>query len=477
MRVTIQGKKVGDSSRGIAPKGVKQDKITQITFTKKGQTRFIEDPKKTTRIEIKITNSEKSSFRMFIKSVRRVVRTAQLYKIGKISIDIDEFRKISDLKDKDLGSIVAQNLIMAGYEFQDFKTKPKAGWGNVEEVLITNVKNKDTKNGINKGKIIGEMVNECRLMSNTPGGDMTPKILTAHAKRLSRNTTIKTSSLGKKEIEKLKMEAILGVAKGSPEEPRFIVMNYNGGKKGERPIVLIGKGVTFDSGGLNLKLGSGLLGMHMDMSGGAAVIATISLIARLKIKKNVIALIPSVENMVSGSSFRPGDVLKSMSGKTIEIIDTDAEGRLVLADALTYAKKYNPKVVIDVATLTGASLVALGQQASVIMSQDKNLILKLMDLGDETGDYVWPLPLWDEYEEDVKGRIADIANLATKNPRYGGAINGGMFLKQFAKELPKDCAWVHIDIAPRMTTVPSDNLSSGAAGEPVRLLAKFIEEY
>ncbi len=467
MKITTQEKKT-----------VKQpSKITQITFTEKGQTRFIEDAKKLTRIEIKIVKAEKDNFRKFIKVIRRVVRTAKLYKVNKISIDINEFKNISNLAPKELGSIVAQNLLMAGYEFHDFKTKPKAGWGDIEEISITNVKSSEIKKGIAKGRVIGEMVNECRLMSNTPGGDMTPRILTAHAKRLSRNTKIQTSSLGKKELEKLKMGAILGVAKGSPEEPKFIVMEYKGGKKSEKPIVLVGKGVTFDSGGLNLKIGGGLSGMHMDMSGGAAVMATIALVARLKLKKNVIALIPSVENMVSGSSFRPGDVLKSMSGKTIEVVDTDAEGRLVLADALTYAKKYNPKAVIDVATLTGASLVALGQQASVVMSQDSNLVAKLTQFGEETGDYVWPLPLWEEYNEGVQGRIADVANLATKNPRYGGAINGGMFLYQFTKNYPRGCVWAHIDIAPRMTTVPSDNLSNGAAGEPVRLLTRFIEEY
>ena len=217
--------------------------------------------------------------------------------------------------------------------------------------------------------------------------------------------------------------------------------------------------------------------MHMDMSGGAAVMATLALISKLKLKKNVVGLIPSVENMVSGVSFRPGDVLKSMSGKTIEVVDTDAEGRLVLADGLTYAKKFNPRLVIDVATLTGAALVALGQKASVVMTRDKKLQDLLVDLGEKSGDYVWPLPLWEEYEEGLTGNnIADVANLSTKK-RYGSAIHGGIFLQHFTKDYPKGCVWVHIDMAPRMTTIPSDNLSTGAAGEPVRLLTKLIEEF
>ena len=478
MKITIQEKEAKTLSQ----------KIVRVAFTEKNQTRFVEHMGGSTEIEIRINKKDKNNLRKFITLIRRFIRTAKQYQVEKIAIDIDTFKNISDVSPKELGSVVAQNFEMAGYEFRDFKTKPKAGWKDLEEVWITHVKNKDIKAGILEGKKIGKMVNECRLISNTPGGDMTPQILAAHAKRLSRNTTIKTTVLGKKEIEKLKMGAILGVAKGSPEEPKFIVMEYWGaGKPGNvkgargadqnNPIVLVGKGVTFDTGGMDIKIGGGMLGMHMDMSGGAAVMATLALVAQLKLKKNVIGLIPSVENMVSGSAFRPGDVLRSMSGKTIEVINTDAEGRLILADALTYAKRFNPKAVLDVATLTGASLIALGQHASAIMTRDKKLQEMLVKLGEKSGDYVWPLPLWEEYEEYIKGRIADIANLSTKNSRHGGAINGGMFLEQFAREFSKDCVWAHIDIAPRMTTIPSDNLSSGAAGEHVRLLTQFVKEY
>ncbi|HEC32821.1 MAG TPA: leucyl aminopeptidase [Candidatus Kaiserbacteria bacterium] len=471
MKITTQEKNAKTLSKKISKK------IVKVEFTEKNQTRFIEDSDGLTRIEIKIDKSDKNNLKRFIKVVRRIVRVAQQYQIEKIAIDIDELKKISKLHPKELGSLVAQNLEMAVYEFRDFKTKPKDGWKDIKEVIISNVNQRTFVSGISKGKKIGKMVNECRLISNTPGGDMTPKILSAHARRLSKNTAIKTSALGEKEIKKLKMGAILGVAKGSQEEPKFIIMEYKGGKKDEKPIVLIGKGVTFDSGGINIKPSSAILGMHMDMSGGSAVMATIALVAQLKLKKNVIGLIPSVENMVSGSAFRPGDVLKSMSGKTIEIVNTDAEGRLILADALTYAKKFNPRVVIDIATLTGASLSALGQHASVLMTKDKKLQDTIIDIGEKTGDYVWPLPLWEEYEDEIKGKIADVANLSIRNPNFGGAINGGVFLQQFTKNYPKDCVWAHIDIAPRMVTIPSDNLSSGAAGEPVRLLTRFIEEY
>jgi len=467
MKITTQEKKAD-----TLPK-----KIVTVRFSEKNQTRFIEDSHGSTRIEIKINKSDTNNLRKFIKVVRRVVRIAKQYQVEKIAIDIDEFKGISDIPLKDLGSMIAQNLMMAAYEFRDFKTKPKAGWTDIQEVVIAHTSQTSIKAGILEGKKVGEMVNECRMISNTPGGDMTPQILATHAKRLSKHTPIKTTVLGKKEMEKLKMGAILGVAKGSSEPPKFIIMDYRGGKRDDKPIVLVGKGVTFDSGGINLKPSEAILGMHMDMSGGAAVIATLALAARLKLKKNVIGLIPSVENMAGGNAFRPGDVLKSMSGKTIEIINTDAEGRLILADALTYAKKFNPKAVIDIATLTGASIVALGQYTSALMTKDKKLQDTLMEIGEKTGDYVWPLPLWEEYEQDIKGQVADITNLSTKNARYGGSINGGIFLGQFTKEYPKGCVWAHIDMAPRMTTIPSDCLSSGAAGEPVRLLTQFIKEY
>jgi leucyl aminopeptidase len=233
--------------------------------------------------------------------------------------------------------------------------------------------------------------------------------------------------------------------------------------------VLVGKGVTFDTGGLNIKPGDAMNEMHMDMSGGAAVLLTVILGAKLGLKKNVVALVPAVENMPSGSSYRPGDILRTMSGKTIEVLNTDAEGRIILADALTYAKKYRPRLVVDVATLAGATMSALGQRASAIYTRDEKLEKLFRELGEESGDYVWPLSLWDEYEEDIKGTFGDVINLG--KTKYGGAITGAIFLYQFAKDYP----WVHIDICPRMTSVEGEFLAKGATGVPVRLLAKILE--
>lgn len=374
---------------------------------------------------------------------------------------------------------VATNALMANFEFIKYKTPPKEGYSFVEEIeAIAGTPNKDIAEGIRRGAIIGEEINNCRDLSNTPGGDMTPRALAEHALKASAGLGIKTTILDEKKIQALRMGGVLGVSKGSTEPPRFIIMEYGNGPKTEKPIVLVGKGVTFDTGGLNLKPSNSIYEMHMDMSGGAAVIHTIRAAARLKLKKNIVGLIPAVENMPSGSSYRPGDVLRTMSGKTIEVLDTDAEGRVILADALSYAKKFNPSLVIDIATLTGAAIVALGQRYSAFFINEKKLGDRLFSIGEETGDKVWPLPLSTDYEEEIKGTFGDVANVG--KTRYGGAITGAVFLWQFIKNSPEETGrmipWAHLDIAPRMTTIEGEYLAKGAAGAPVMLLSRFLEE-
>ena len=216
--------------------------------------------------------------------------------------------------------------------------------------------------------------------------------------------------------------------------------------------------------------------MHLDMSGGAAVIHATILAAKLGVKKNIVALVPAVENMPGGNSYRPGDILRSMSGKTIEVLNTDAEGRVILADALTYAERYNPRLVVDVATLTGAACVALGERASAIFTRDQSLENLTRELGEKTGDFVWPMPLWEEYEQEIKGTFGDVANLGKKG-RMGGAIAGAAFLLQFTKNYPKDCPWMHIDMAPTMLATDDEHLAKGAKGSPVKLLLALLENY
>lgn len=427
---------------------------------------------KRTVIEINIGKRDKVTRRSLMTLVRKMVTLAKSAKKKKIAFTFADLRfPHLDISDADLAELIAVNCEMANFEFVKYKTKPKEGWDTLSDVFVLGKPDAEVEKAFKKGKAIGEGVNGTRALANTPGGDMTPSKLAEAATTAAQGLPITVTVIDEAGMEALSMGALLGVGKGSEEKPKFIVMEYMAGAIDERPIVLVGKGITFDSGGLNLKPGNHMYEMHMDMSGGAAVMHAVVLAAKLKLKKNIVALIPAAENMPSGASYRPGDVLTSMSGKTIEIINTDAEGRVVLADALTYAEKYKPRLVVDVATLTGAAMAALGLHASAIFTKEQELEDLFRKLGETSGDHVWPLPLWDKYESDVKGTFGDWAN--DGKSRYGGAIQGAMFLYQFAKNYP----WVHIDIAPRMTSTEGDYLAKGAAGEPVRLLVKLLENY
>ncbi len=456
-----------------APKGFVQVRITEGS---KGTVRFIQENGMET-LELGTGKYAEMNRRKFVLLCRTIVQTAKATKCKNIALDLDDtlalFKHLKDSRD-DLAQIAAENFEMANFEFNFFKTKPKEGWHDVEESMLYGTPSSTVEKALRKGQEIGKAVNACRILANTPGGDITPTTLAKAAKDAMKGLPVKVTTLGKKEMGKLGMGALLGVAKGSTEAPTFTILEYKGGKGA--PIVLAGKGVTFDSGGLNLKPSNSIYEMHMDMSGAASVIHAVALAARLKLKQHVIGLIPAVENMPGNSAYRPGDILKSLSGKTIEVLNTDAEGRLILADALTYAKRFKPAVVVDVATLTGAAMSALGLHASALLTRDDALAERMSRDAEASGDYVWRLPLWDEYEEGVKGTFADIANSGSgTSGRYGGAIEGGMFLWQFAKEL--DCPWAHLDIAPRMTAAPGDRLAKGAAGAPVRLLVRFIEQW
>lgn len=468
MKITFSTKNISESPKGYVRVHVLEEKGLKRLVRENG----IEV------LEIGVGKYSEVTQRTFITLCRSIIQTAKSQKIKKIAIQHHTalFTKIHTLPSAEVASLIAQNFEMANFEFTAFKTKPKTGWNEIEEVLICGAPSKEIQEGYKRGQIIGNEVNNTRALSNTPGGDMTPKGLAEASKKAVKGLPVRVTTLNVPQMQKLGMGALLGVGKGSIHPPTFTIMEYAGGSKNDAPIVLAGKGITFDSGGLNLKPSSAIYEMHMDMSGAAAVIHTIALCAHLQLKKNVVGLIPSAENMPGNEAYRPGDILRSMSGKTIEVLNTDAEGRLVLADALTYAKKFNPSVVIDVATLTGAALSALGLYASAVMSRDDRLSKKLQELGESTGDYVWPLPLWDEYESAIKGTFADLSNIGTgTSGRYGGAIEGGIFLWQFAKEL--NTPWAHIDIAPRMTSAPGDELAKGAAGAPVRLLLSFIETW
>lgn len=425
------------------------------------------------------------SHRKAVLTMRKIIHVARREKIKSLTLHFENFFtdfSHTSARKEALAEIMATQLELANFEFVKYKKEPKEGWFFVDEAVIysdnSGLKNLTMTAAIHRGKIIGEEINHCRILSNTPGGEMTPKKLAESAEKAAKRCGFQITILDEQEIKKLGMGGILGVSSGSEEKPRFIILKHLKGKKDEKPIVLVGKGVTFDTGGLNLKPGDSMSEMHMDMSGGAAVIHTLSVLARLNTKKNIIGLVPAVENMPSGSSYHPGDILKTMSGKTIEVLNTDAEGRIILADALTYAKRYAPRLIVDIATLTGAAVVALGQRASALFSTDEELAHKIQKIGEGVCDFVWPLPLWEEYEEEIQGTFGDIANIG--KTRYGGAITGAVFLWQFVKDTSDSHMntpqWVHIDIAPRMTTIDGEYLAKGAAGAPVALLATFLRQ-
>ena len=448
--------------------------VTKVTFSPEhAQTQYVREAQTQTLV-VGVKDSAPFTRRTCITLVRRIVRTAQVQRIARLAVELDALVALPgcELTLEDMLRLLGENMVMAGYEYRIYKTTPKEGWPDVTHVALLGHVSTHEKKALQAGVTVGEEVNRCRGLANTPGGDMTPTILAQRVRAAAKGSGASVRVLGRNDMETLKMGAILGVAQGAKEAPQFIIVEYKGiTNTSAKPIVLVGKGITYDTGGLSLKPSPYMLDMHLDMSGGAAVAHAVIAAARLKLPVHAIALIPAAENAIGNESYRPGDVLRSMSGKTIDVLNTDAEGRLVLADALTYAARYKPALVVDVATLTGASLVALGTKASAVLTKDDALAHRLVSLGEESGDYLWPLPLWDEYKELVKGKHGDVSNISPKPTRDAGTIEGGMFLAEFAVGYP----WAHIDMAPRMVSDSSDQLAEGAAGAPVRMLVRLLQ--
>ena len=318
--------------------------------------------------------------------------------------------------------------------------------------------------GLERGEAIAEGTNLARECANRPGNHCTPTYLAEQARKLGKDHDLKVEVLDRKDCEKLGMGSFLSVAQGSDEPPRFIVARWQGAGKSDAPVVLVGKGITFDTGGISIKPAAGMDEMKFDMGGAASVLGTLHAVARLKAKVNLIGIIPTCENMPSGRAIKPGDVVTSMSGQTIEILNTDAEGRLILCDALTYAERFKPAVVVDIATLTGACVVALGHHRTGLFSADDALAGELLAAGEQGLDPAWRLPLDEEYGEELKSNFADMANVGSRD---GGAILAAMFLKRFAAKL----RWAHLDIA---GTAWNSGKAKGATGRPVPLLTHFV---
>lgn len=356
----------------------------------------------------------------------------------------------------------------AMYNFNQCKSDAGNGKSQLKRLglmLMDGKQRKKAELGLTHGKAIAAAVSMTKDLGNLPGNICTPSYLADQAKGLKgRSRKLKVEILGEAQMKKLGMGSLLSVAKGSRQPAKLIVLEYRGGKPGAKPIVLVGKGLTFDAGGISLKPAAGMEEMKYDMCGGASVLGVMSACIELQLPINLVGLVPTSENLPDGAANKPGDIVTSMSGKTIEILNTDAEGRLILCDALTYAERYQPAAVIDIATLTGACVVALGKHASGLLANNDDLARELLNAGTASGDRAWQLPLWDEYQEMIDSKAADIANIGGK---WAGTITAACFLSRFTEKFK----WAHLDIAGSAWTSGS---TKSATGRPVPLLTQFL---
>jgi leucyl aminopeptidase len=413
---------------------------------------------------VRIQNQDSLDEEDLLKSAKNIFKKLKLIKCGTVVLPVNQFvnKKISE---GTVANLFTKAAIDESYEVNSLKSDKKALKNNYQiSFQADKLDGSAIKLGIKEGHAIAEGMNLTKDLGNLPPNICTPTYLANQAKKIAKDFKMKSTVLSQKQIEKLKMGSFLSVAKGSRLEPKFIIIEHNKGKKSSKPIVLVGKGITFDSGGISLKPGAAMDEMKYDMCGAATVLGVMKTIGLLNLPLNVVGLIPACENMPDGLAVKPGDIVTSMSGQTIEILNTDAEGRLVLCDALTYAERYKPETVIDIATLTGACVIALGHHASAVFSKSDDLANDLLAAGKKSIDKAWRMPLWDEYQPLLNSNFADIANIGG---RAAGSITAACFLSRFTKKY----SWAHIDIA---GTAWNSGANKGATGRPVSLLSQFL---
>jgi len=390
--------------------------------------------------------------------------------------DLALIKNIINVSYYELMQAICEGVLLTQYNTKKYYTKPD--FHAFDEVIFFTDSPKYTheaSEALKESKITCDAVLMARDLENEPSNILYPEKFAEFVKKSSVKAGYQVTVYDEKKISQLNMGCVLAVGKGSHNPPKFLILQYFGSNKSEKPVVLVGKGVTFDSGGISLKPAPGMDAMKMDMGGAAAVVGAFEAAARLKLKTNIIGLIPAVENMPSGHSYKPGDVINSYSGKSIEVDNTDAEGRLILADALEYAANYKPKIVIDICTLTGAAVVCFGHLLAGLMGNDKELVSKIYDAGEKTSERVWELPLYDEYDKLMKSEIADIKNAGPA--RQAGTILGGIFLKKFVDE---KFPWAHLDIASVAFNVAESQeeyQQPGATGFGVRLFVEILKHY
>lgn len=406
------------------------------------------------------------------KFAARAVRRAEQLSVTELALALP-----SGLFD-DLRTSVrsaAEGAVLAGWDFRELKSPGKGEGAPDERPLVRDVvifadgDQSEAEAGLRIGVAGAEGANFARRLQSLPGNIATPTYLAGQAKALAEEYGMEITVLGPEEMRAEGMGALLAVSAGSEEEPRLIILEHRGGAANDPPLALVGKGLTFDSGGISIKPALGMEEMKYDMSGGAAVLGAMKAIATLGLEINVVAAVPSSENLLSGQATKPGDIIRTRAGKTVEVINTDAEGRLILADALSYVvDRFSPAAVVDCATLTGAVSVALGNQAAGLLGNDEELIAEIREAGDRTGERCWPLPLWKEYRKQLDSPVADLQNIGG---RGAGTITAACFLSEFVGE----AKWAHLDIAATAYGEPrAPYQRKGGFGLPTRLLVEWV---
>jgi len=370
----------------------------------------------------------------------------------------------------EMAQALVEGAVLGGYRFTGHKTDEASESPSLQglTVVCAATEADSVTAGAERGRIVAEAVTLARDLANEPANYLTPTMLAERAEEVANAAGLRYEVLEEADMAELGMGALLGVAQGSDEPAKFIILEHNAGRTDLDTYVVVGKGITFDSGGISLKPGGGMAWMKDDMSGAAVTLGVMQAVAALSLPLHVVGLMPATENLPGGRAYKPGDVLESMAGLTIEVISTDAEGRLILADALAYARRFQPRAVVDLATLTGACVIALGHVASGLMASDDDLAAQLTEASARTGERIWRLPLFDEYAEQIKSDVADVKNVGG---RPAGTITAGLFLKRFAEGYP----WAHLDIA-GTAKVDKDRgyILKGATGHGVRLLVDWL---
>ena len=404
----------------------------------------------------------------FQRALSAALSEAKKHKVNSVINGLIEMQvNHADMQTRVQASVVISENSL--YSYSHTKSKASDGKGSVKKMKFLARRSAELGK-IREGKKFGEAIaggmKLARDLGNLPGNICTPTYLASQARNLKKaHPKLQVTVLGEAQMRKLGMGALLSVSDGSVQPAKLVSLEYKGGKPGQRPVVLVGKGITFDTGGISLKPGSAMDEMKFDMCGAGSVIGTIKACCMLDIPLNVVGVIACAENMPGGKATRPGDVVSTMSGQTVEILNTDAEGRLVLCDALTYVKKFKPEIVIDIATLTGACVVALGHVPAGLMCNDEPLVNGLLEAGERTGDRAWRLPLWEDYQPQLDSNFADMANIGS---RWAGTITAACFLSRFTEKY----RWAHLDIAG--IAWHSSGKKKGATGRPVPLLTQFL---